>query len=50
MPETPYDKGYQAYLEGSTLEANPFQAPSDEYYDWEGGWVAASDQDAEASS
>lgn len=48
--QSAYDQGFQSYIEGSDLSANPFQEPSDDFYDWEGGWVAASDQDAEATS
>ena len=47
MESQAYDKGYQAYLEGESLDGNPFQDQTDEFYDWEGGWVAASDQDAD---
>ena len=45
MSNNAYDKGYQAYLDGQDLENNPFEDGSDEFFEWEGGWVAASDDD-----
>lgn len=42
-----FESGFQAYLDGQELESNPFPEGSDEYFDWEAGWVAASDQDNE---
>ena len=47
MTNTPYDQGFQAFLEGLDQESNPYDSGTDDFYDWEGGWVAASDQDAD---
>lgn len=40
-----YDKGQQAYNDGQDLSSNPFEEGTDDFYDWGGGWVAASDED-----
>lgn len=45
MKNTPYDSGYQAYFDGLDIDANPFKDGTDDYEDWESGWVTAADTD-----
>lgn len=42
-----YDQGFQAYQNGESIDSNPYQDDTDDFYDWEGGWVAASDAEDE---
>lgn len=42
---TPYDDGFEAFHNGTDLDANPFQEDTDDYYEWEAGWVTASDEE-----
>lgn len=47
MDNTPYDKGFQAYQNGDSLIDNPYNEGSDDFYEWESGWVNASGEDGE---
>lgn len=40
-----YAKGYWAYSDGQELEDNPFEEGSEDYDNWEAGWVSASSED-----
>ena len=40
-----YDKGYQAFTDGMGIDSNPFENGSDDFFDWESGWVSAADDE-----
>ena len=44
MTNDAFQQGYQAFLEGQEIDTNPFQDNTDEYLDWESGWVTAADE------
>lgn len=41
----PFDQGYEAFLDGQDVDANPFELETDEWLDWRRGWYSASDGD-----
>lgn len=44
IDESPYDEGYQAYIEGSKQEDNPYPIGSDNAHDWHCGWNDAEEE------
>lgn len=42
---TPFDAGYEAFLDGQDIDSNPFEPETDDWEDWRRGWYSASDGD-----
>ena len=36
-----FDDGYQAYIDDIDLDDNPYEFDTDEYDEWEEGWLTA---------
>lgn len=43
----PIDEGRLAYLMGLPLNACPYPGDSEQCVEWEGGWIAAEEEDDE---
>lgn len=40
----PYGEGYDAGLAGEPCEANPYPLATDDFQEWEFGWLDAADE------
>ena len=42
---TPFEAGFEAFMEGHLIDSNPFELDTEESDAWLTGWYAASDAD-----
>ena len=40
MKNDPYDDGYECYFDGISLSENPYSYQSENYLQWEAGWIS----------